>query len=91
MMIDVSDLINGSFEFIGALAVVNNIRVLYNDKAIKGFSVLSSVFFLSWGYWNLVFYPHLNQWLSFVGGCCLAICNTIWIIMMGYYKFIKKS
>jgi hypothetical protein len=42
-------------------------------------------FFSSWGYWNLFFYPALDQWLSFVGGLLLVVANTFWLLQIAYW------
>lgn len=84
------DLVNGCFEAFGGLFVLNHCRVLYKDKAVRGISVLSTVFFLSWGIWNLYYYPHLGQWLSFAGGLFIVIANVLWCYLLIYYKWFYK-
>lgn len=79
---------NGLFEFGGALFVLNHSRVLYLDKAVKGVSLVSIVYFLAWGLWNLIYYPSLGQFWSFVGGVGLVAANFIWTALFVYYKFI---
>ena len=80
------DEINATFELFGGLFVCFSIRTLYLDKVVKGISWFHAVFFLSWGYWNLLYYPSLDQWYSFWGGVVLTIANTIWFSMMVYYN-----
>lgn len=81
-----ADLFNGLYEFGGALACGFNVLRAYKDKVFRGVSILPVAFFSSWGYWNLYYYPHLNQWFSFIGGCCLVAMNTAWLWQMIYYK-----
>ena len=81
-----NDIINGLFELLGGFFVVNNCRVLYYDKSIKGVSILSTSFFTSWGMWNVYYYPTLDQWWSFFGGCSLVFTNVIYVSLMIYYK-----
>lgn len=80
------DTINGMFEALGAMLIWFNIVRLHEDKIVRGIHWVPPVFFVSWGYWNLYYYPHLEQWVSFVAGVFLVIANTIWVVQMIYYK-----
>lgn len=80
------DRINGLFELIGGLICFLNVRQLYKDKRTVGIYWPTQAFFASWGFWNLYYYPSLNQWNSFWGGVLLAIGNTTWVIMSKYYE-----
>jgi len=82
-----NDLMNGLFELGGALFVLNHSRVLYFDKAVKGVSLISLIYFLAWGFWNLIYYPSLGQFWSFIGGIGLVIANLIWVTLFVYYRF----
>jgi hypothetical protein len=81
----IPDLINGGFELISSIMVWWNIATLYRDKEIKGVHIVPTAFFFSWGIWNLFYYPHLNQWLSFFGGCSIVLANGIWVLQMFHY------
>ncbi len=81
-----NDIINGLFELSGGFFVINNCRVLFKDKSIKGVSILSTSFFMTWGMWNVYYYPTLEQWWSFFGGCSLVFTNIIYVLLMLYYK-----
>jgi hypothetical protein len=59
------DLINGLFEGCGALFISRSIYLLHRQKKVRGVSLIHVAFFMFWGWWNLYYYPHLNQWLSF--------------------------
>ncbi|HET8688644.1 MAG TPA: hypothetical protein VFM18_18675 [Methanosarcina sp.] len=85
------DLINGSFELFGGVFILNHCRVLYQDKKVAGVSILSTAFFFAWGVWNLYYYPHLEQWLSFVGGLSIASANLLWVYLLIYYKWFYKE
>lgn len=75
------DLFNALFEIGGCFAVFLSVRRLYIDRSVKGVSPWTSVFFTSWGFYNLFYYPHLSQWLSF-GGCFLTtFMNAAWLIL----------
>lgn len=81
-----SDLANAAFELAGGLFIFNHCRVLYHDKQVKGVSIVSTVFFSTWGLWNLYYYPSLDQWISFAGGIVITFANLLWIAMMLYYS-----
>lgn len=85
MVLSVPDLINGTYEAIGGAFIALSIRKLHREKLVKGVSWIHVGFFASWGYWNLFYYPHLGQWLSFVGGVGIVTTNTIWLAQMIYY------
>lgn len=85
-----NDVINSCFEFAGALFILNNCRTLYNDKIVRGVSVLTTIFFTCWGLWNVYYYPMLGQTWSFFAGMCICAANILWIIMMVYYN-LKES
>jgi predicted membrane channel-forming protein YqfA (hemolysin III family) len=80
------DIVNGSFEVLGAIATWSNVRRLRRDKHVSGVNWYSMAFFAAWGLWNLVYYPHLNQWASFVGGILLVMGNLVWTALAIYYK-----
>ena len=79
------DLINGLFEFFGSLVLWMNVRQLYLDKKVRGVTWSATAFFMTWGYWNLYYYPHLGQWCSFAGGVSIVVANTVWLGQMLYY------
>ena len=62
-----ADTTNGIYESMGGLFMLANCVKVYKDKEVKGISLLSMLFFTSWGYWNLYYYPSLSQWMSTVG------------------------
>lgn len=86
-----NDLVNGLFEFAGAIFILNNIRLLFKQREVKGVSVLSTLYFTSWGLWNLYYYPSLNQPWSFWGAVALAGTNAAWVGMMVYYNYFDKK
>lgn len=85
------DLVNGAFELVGGFALWGNVRRIMRDKAVKGVSPLYTAFFLSWGYWNLYYYPSLDQWWSFWGGLNIVIANTTWLVLMIHYDRERLS
>ena len=85
------DILNGIFELGGSIMLWNNVRAIYKDKAVQGVRVSSTAFFMLWGYWNMFYYPHLDQWWSFLGGCSITLANSVWVGQMVYYSRSKKS
>lgn len=80
------DIINGLFEGLASLFILNHCRVLHKDKCVRGISVVSVIFFTAWGFWNLFYYPHLGQWLSFTGGVLIVAANCLWVSLLLKYK-----
>ena len=80
------DCVNGIYELMGAPFILMSVIALHRAKKVRGISWLHVLFFSSWGYWNLYYYPHLNQWWSFVGGLALVAVNTFWLGQILYYN-----
>jgi hypothetical protein len=80
------DIINGTFETLGGLAVGLSIRQLLRDRRVAGYHWGSLVYFTSWGYWNIYYYPALDQWVSAVGATMTALANTVYLGMIIYFS-----
>jgi uncharacterized membrane protein YfcA len=80
------DLINGIFESCGGLFIALSVIKLHHEKIVRGVSWMHVTFFSAWGFWNLYFYPHLDQWMSFWGGLLLVAVNTVWLGQIMYYN-----
>jgi len=83
------DTINGMFELMGGVFVFLHCLRLYKDKRVKGVSFVATGYFAMWGFWNMYYYPSLQQWASLVGGLFIVAMNVLWITMMFYY--IRKE
>ena len=83
------DKVNGLFEFLGGMFVMLHCVRLYKDKKVRGVSFIATTYFVLWGFWNIYYYPHLEQWASFIGGLLIVAMNTLWIFMMICY--IRKE
>lgn len=81
-----ADLFNGLFEMIGGVFVLNHCRAVWRDKAVAGVSIASTIFFTSWGVWNLYYYPNLSQWWSFAGGLVIVAANCLWVALLIKYR-----
>lgn len=80
-----SDFLNGLFEFVGSLFILSSCFRIHKDKKVHGITWYHVAFFMTWGYWNIYFYPSLGQWWSFAGGISVCLINTIWLAMILYY------
>lgn len=83
---NIPDLLNGLFELGGSIFLWMTVWKMYRDKMLRGYYWPASVWFATWGYWNLFYYPHLDQWFSFAGGCSIVSANTVWIWQIWHYR-----
>jgi hypothetical protein len=90
-MVTWQDLVNGGFEIFAGLFVLDHCRKLYKDKIVRGVSFIAVVFFTSWGFWNMYYYRHLEQIISFFGGLGVVSANCLWVGMMLYYMRKEKQ
>lgn len=80
------DAINGGFELLAGIFVLNHCRVLHAHKAVRGVSMVSVAFFTLWGLWNPFYYSALQQPLSFYGGIFVVAANALYLGMMFSYR-----
>jgi len=80
------DLINGLFELVGSYFTWMNAWTLFKEKEIKGVYWPTTVFFTTWGLWNLYYYPALGQSFSFYAGIFLVLGNVVWVGLLMHYK-----
>lgn len=85
-MAEIMDAINAMFEFGGFLAVLPSILIVRKSKKIDGVSVITLWFFTAFGYWNILYYPHLNQACSTYAALLLAAANSYWLLLVWKYK-----
>lgn len=81
-----ADATNGLFEVGASFAIGAHCIRLYKDKMVRGVSIPATAFFTTWGFWNLYYYPSLEQTMSFVAGIGVVATNFTWVIMMLYYR-----
>ena len=79
------DNVNGLFEFCSGFFVLLHCLKMYQDGNVQGVSLLATVYFTTWSYWNLHYYSHLKQRRSFAGGIFTVVTHTIWLSMIIYY------
>jgi len=82
----INDIVNGLFELSGGVFLWLNVYRLYKAKCVRGVSMLAFGFFAIWGYWNLYYYPCLNQMASLIGASSCTAANTVWIILAIRYE-----
>jgi hypothetical protein len=80
------DVVNGAFEVLGGLMIWLNVRALRRDRMVRGIDWRVTWFFTLWGFWNLFYYPSLDQWASFVGGLVIASGNVAWLALVIKYR-----
>jgi hypothetical protein len=85
------DQINGVYEALGGLFILLNCRKTWQAKKVAGVSLVTIVFFSSWEFWNLYYYPALDQWWSFWGGAVIAAANLLWIWLVVHYSWGWKT
>lgn len=84
------DVVTGLFNLSAGLLLFRNCRLLFKAKEVKGVSILTTAVFSVWGFWNLYYYPHLEQAISFIGCILVVIANSLWVGMAIYYTRRKK-
>ncbi len=84
------DILNGSFELFGGIFILLSVIKLHREKKVRGVSFIHVGYFALWGYWNIYYYPYLNQWLSFLGGLAVTGINTFWLGQLIYYTILEK-
>ncbi len=83
------DLVNGSFEIFGGFFILLSCIKLFREKKVRGVSWVHVSYFTLWGFWNLAYYPYLEQWTSFAGTILVVLMNCFWLGLMIYY--IRKE
>jgi hypothetical protein len=84
-------LINGLFETGGAFAAWRNFIQLRRDREIRGVYWPVYVFYSLWGFWNLIYYPSLSQWISFTAGIVLVGGNCAWVVLALRLLYAKRK
>lgn len=81
-----ADIINGSFEALASLFILNHCRVLWRQKQVRGVSIVSTSFFFTWGVWNIAYYPMIGQPFSFACGVLVTAANALCVGLMWHYR-----
>ena len=86
-----ADLFNGMFEAGLSFFLWKGVLKLRVDKEVLGFYWPTVAWTTAWGLWNLFYYPHLDQWFSFVGGLLVVSVNLTWLGHVWYYSRRKTN
>lgn len=78
--------INGAIEFGGSVFLLKNVFQMAKDKMLRGYHWHATVFFMTWGFWNIYYYPSVGDWYSFTGGLFIVSVNTFWLGQVWYYR-----
>jgi hypothetical protein len=87
----IPDMLNGLFELFGAGFIALSVRKLHRERIVRGISWGHVAFFMVWGYWNLYYYPSLDQWFSFVGGLGIVAMNTVYFAQLVYFTQAERQ
>lgn len=82
-----ADLFNGSLEIVCAMMLLMDVSAILKHQNVQGVSLTSRTFFWGWGCWNVYWYAHLDQWLSWFGAIMVMIPQTVWMGFLVYYRF----
>lgn len=82
----IPDTINSAFLFGGGIFIWMNVYRAWKDKVIRGVSVWPSLWFATWGVWDCYYFPHLDQWFSFVSSALAVLPNSAWLYLYWKYK-----
>lgn len=85
------DVVNAIFEAVGGAAIASHCVRLFKDKLVRGVFWPATLFFTTWGIWNLYYYAHLAQWWSWTAGIMIATANLAWCGMLWYYIRAEKQ
>lgn len=88
---NLNDVGNGLFELVGAYFTWRNYIQLQRDRELKGVYWPMTAFFTAWGFWNLHYYPSLQQWFSFYAGIVLVLGNLAWVNLALKLKLKHKE
>jgi hypothetical protein len=87
----IADTINGGFELFASAFILNHAWALWKSKQAYGISLVSTIFFGLWGLWNVFYYPHIGQMMSFYGGLAVLAANSVWIGLIIYLRMKEKG
>lgn len=83
------DQINGAFEVFGGFTSWANVLLYLRDRKVAGVYWPATFFYVTWGVWNLFYYPSLDQIWSFWGGLFLTLGSTTWLALVVKDKILN--
>lgn len=84
------DILNGSFELFGGVFILLHCLKLIHDKKVKCVSIIAISYFAAWGFWNIYYYPFLNQWCSLIGGSGIVAMNCLYVYLLIHYTLKNR-
>lgn len=85
------DILNAIFEMVGGSVVFLSVNKAYKNKSADGVSIAMVLFFAIWGFWNLYYYPSLDQMWSFWAGVFLSMANMSYLYLVVLYSFYRNK
>ncbi len=80
------DLINSFFVLAAVAAALNDIRQLYADKCVEGFTFSTALLLTVWPLWDLCYYRGLGQRWSLVACLLLVGARSGWLVLAWHYE-----
>lgn len=75
------DVINATFEVMGAIFVWSNVVTLRRDRCVQGVNLSVSAFYGCWGVMASFYYISLGHWASLIGNVLILSGNLAWLTM----------
>jgi hypothetical protein len=85
------DIANSMLELVSVFVMCLNVRRLIIDKQLKGISIWSSFYGYAWALWYNYFCFASGQLYSATAGCVFSAVQTVWVIILLYYKWQARS
>jgi hypothetical protein len=79
------DMVNGLLELAGAAFIAPSIMRARRTRSTGGAHWVHPLFFAGWGFWNLFYYPSLEQPFSTVGAVFVLVANLFWLHYLWLY------
>jgi hypothetical protein len=80
------DVINSIFEGGGAVLLCLNVRRILRDKSVQGISLVPTVWWTLWGFWNVYYYSAVKCPASFYAGIAVVSVTAVWVGLALHYK-----
>jgi len=85
------DIINGTFECLAGVFQASNCWRLFKDKVVHGVNWQVTAFCVVWGCYNIYYYQHLGQTVSWYGGLVVLAANAVWVAAALHYGKVAHS
>jgi hypothetical protein len=83
---EIFDKINAIFQIFNSIFLSFNVIRLYRDKNVAGVSLTTTLYFVVFNWFNVIYFFNINQPFSFICSIACAIVISIWSGQMIYYK-----